>query len=61
MLFSIFRESFKAGLGVDGNDILAHATENWPRYERLSENDRDRLEGICTMWGDWFYACENLN
>jgi hypothetical protein len=60
MFFAIFKDAFKADVRVDGNDILVHATDKWPHYKRLSDNDCDNLSEICTMWGDWLYACDNI-
>jgi hypothetical protein len=59
-LFQIFRESYIEGRRVRGDEIWTHLQNEWSEYQRLSDEDRDKLSRICAAWGEWLYACERM-
>jgi hypothetical protein len=59
-LFEMFRESYVEGWRVHGDEILSHLRNDWSEYQRLDEDDRDKLSDICSAWSEWLYACVKM-
>jgi hypothetical protein len=60
LLFAIFKESYGEGWRVHGDEIWTHLRDNWSEYQRLTEDDRDKLCDICRAWSEWLYACDHI-